>query len=596
MPSFSAQPSPLAISRLSNGLLFSSTSGIHPGHRSASPSSSSGPQALSTQAVMESSTYAFFNHLIEQTTTNARKPSRPITTDLHKPQTEVYPNPPVILDAPDLHLNDDEDHEPPTAPPPPSKSPIPTGAIYRSLIPQILPEGDARPRRVRTSRPVSRQISSASSIRSCRSTISSVFSLKSNASICTTTTRRRRLVLLDLPVELIDDILANLDQPSLLNLLQVCRPVSALAIRHLYFEPQFTSTYRLAQFVTTVTHNVELAHYVKVLDLSHITCSTRKGTGEPLAGWRDWKLRTEPLYSIAGSHGSPGTAAHYNVSHLPPQRTLSPGTDTAPEGASPPQRPLHESRPSKRGGLRRYSKSSHSSTDLQELDGSTAKGKRKLLPGHTNTSSSNHHAIPSSSTVPKPTHVATPPPPPPFKHASSPHPVQSFLLRQFTNSRDVPLGALLHLLKVCHNLLIVDLSRLPLATDYFINETPSMMLSTTRYPTPLRKFPITSASGYIFVSDVARPRAFPQHALKQVSISQLMDAIAGLRFLTTLNLGRATWLSKELVNRFLDTAESVQFTQTLHSLDFRDSGLARDLEWAIQGTPEEVKAAASPKE
>lgn len=584
MPSFSAQPSPLAISRLSNGLLFSSTSGIHPAHQLTSPCSSSSFQALSTQAVMESSTYAFFNHLIEQTTTNARKPSRPILSELHKP-TEVYQNPPVILDAPELHLNDDEDHEPPTAPPPPSKSPIPTGAIYRSLIPQILPEGDARPRRVRTSRPGSRQISSASSIRSCRSTISSAFSLKSNASICTTT-HRRRLVLLDLPVELIDDILANLDQPSLLTLLQVCRPVSALAIRHLYFEPQFTSTYRLAQFVTTVTHNVELAHYVKVLDLSHITCSARKGTGEPLAGWRDWKLRTEPLYSLVGSHGSPGNA-HRNVSHPPSQRILSTGAETAPDGHISPRRPLNESRPSKRGGLRRYSKSSHSSTDLQELD-STAKGKRKLLPGHT--SNGNHQATP---TAPKHTHVATQSP---FKHASSSHPVQSFLLRQFTNSRDVPLGALLHLLMVCHNLLIVDLSRLPLATDYFINETPSMMLSSSRHPTQLRKFPITSASGYIFVSDVARLRAFPQHALKQVSISQLMNAIAGLRFLTTLNLGSATWLSKELVNRFLDTAESVQFTQTLQTLDFRDSGLARDLEWAIQGTPEEVKAAASPKE
>lgn len=62
----------------------------------------------------------------------------------------------------------------------------------------------------------------------------------------------------------------------------------------LYVRPTFISTYRYAQFVTTISHNPRLAELVRELQLSHFAKMPLDG----LAGWREWKYRTESLYSI----------------------------------------------------------------------------------------------------------------------------------------------------------------------------------------------------------------------------------------------------------------------------------------------------------
>lgn len=679
MKSLHAQPAPLAISRLSNGLHFSTKDDQRPsspspflGLCSHGPSSFGHHHAnISQQTVTESSTYAFFNHLIEQTTNSTRMSSSTssprsassrratLTSDsphstahdtsytAHRSHssldtfsdancaknsppslspdvsetsnTESYSVEPVPhADAPTIsdsvstasfNLNNtsiyDSSNSCTTAPDlhffvslpqPPPPPPHPTA--YRSLIPKLEPTTtDKRPRRVRSSRN-SKIMSSASSL---RSTVSSLFSLHQNVS-----NKKRKTVFLDLPVELIDDIMAHLDQASLRALLNVSRAISVLAIRHLYFEPVFTSTYRLAQFVTTVTHNAELAMYVKVLDLSGIKWATRKGTGEVLAGWRDWKLRNDPLSQVRRTE--------FSCNKTPSQQQLTDDTKRR-------QRSLSESqqRASKRGSassntFKKYSRFSKSSSDLVYV----------TPPSTPSTSSS--YARPSKMKRKSPTSPtgSIPRPAPSSGNSSSnnpsndwtssPHPVQSFLLRQFAGSRDVPLGALLHLFKVCRNLLIVDLSRLPLATDYFITVPSSTTASSTSlaakasltlsagyksFPTGTmaQKYAITAQSGYLFISDVPN---VPKSKLQMVLFSQLIDALADLPRLQTLNVASATWLTKELVKRLLegcgcrhanpDEAFSQQRSSALNHLDLRDAGLARGLEWAIDGSVEELWA------
>ncbi|KAI9702093.1 MAG: hypothetical protein M1836_001437 [Candelina mexicana] len=64
----------------------------------------------------------------------------------------------------------------------------------------------------------------------------------------------------------------------------------------MYDRPKFVSTYRFAQFVYTVTHTRTYAEMVRCLDISMF--GMEEDAEKPLAGWREWKYRSEPLYSL----------------------------------------------------------------------------------------------------------------------------------------------------------------------------------------------------------------------------------------------------------------------------------------------------------
>ncbi|CAI4055799.1 hypothetical protein SKDZ_02G3090 [Saccharomyces kudriavzevii ZP591] len=166
----------------------------------------------------------------------------------------------------------------------------------------------------------------------------------------------------DLPVEIIAKILSELelghDQKTLVRCLYVSKNFYQATKIVLYKQPYFTSTYRVAQFVTSIRLHPDNGAYVKVLDLSHLKpgligqdskvslgldedgrsrrhrrhrgrstnaslslppatptstisndddlnnisvkddiSSTSEFEDLALAGWRDWRYRNEPLYS-----------------------------------------------------------------------------------------------------------------------------------------------------------------------------------------------------------------------------------------------------------------------------------------------------------
>lgn len=166
----------------------------------------------------------------------------------------------------------------------------------------------------------------------------------------------------DLPIELVAEILSEFelghDQKTLVRCLYVSKKFYKATKIVLYEQPYFTSTYRVAQFVTSLRLHPENGTYVRVLDLSRLkpgiigqdakdsqgqdedghsrhhrrhrrrstnaslnlppttptsTISDDDGatnaslkddassTGDfedlALAGWRDWRYRNEPLYS-----------------------------------------------------------------------------------------------------------------------------------------------------------------------------------------------------------------------------------------------------------------------------------------------------------
>ena len=98
-----------------------------------------------------------------------------------------------------------------------------------------------------------------------------------------------------LPFEIKDQIFSYLPQADLHNLLFTSPSFIEAITIELYHNPTFPTTYRFAQFVTTVSHSKRYADMVKILDIRvpvnpWIDKSDR-------ATWREWKYRDQPLYA-----------------------------------------------------------------------------------------------------------------------------------------------------------------------------------------------------------------------------------------------------------------------------------------------------------
>ncbi|KAI9713309.1 MAG: hypothetical protein M1812_006668 [Candelaria pacifica] len=99
-----------------------------------------------------------------------------------------------------------------------------------------------------------------------------------------------------LPAEILDQIFSYLPQETLHTLLSTGSVLTEAAAIAMYDRPQFVSTYRFAQFVHTVIHARSYAQMVRRLDISMF--GMEEDAERPLAGWREWKYRSEPLYSL----------------------------------------------------------------------------------------------------------------------------------------------------------------------------------------------------------------------------------------------------------------------------------------------------------
>lgn len=293
-----------------------------------------------------------------------------------------------------------------------------------------------------------------------------------------------------IPFEIQDQIFSSLDQETLHALLLTSTGLVEAAAIAMYSRPDFASTYRFAQFVTTVTHSQRYAEMVRVVDLSKFGREDLKDL--PLAGWREWKYRSEPLYSIQREIQSPGCK-------------IQPG-----EGRQ-----------------------------LDELE-------TKSNPNH-----------------PKPN---------PF-------------LKQWSTCRDVPTGALIHVLKACQRIKSVlaesnqrdkltfsrklDLSYLSIAADYAIKAS---------------SHPSTAFTSLIFVSDVPKSWTWRPKDLQQVHGRDIIDYMTNLPQLEKVRIKKGFWLSTELVRRMVDECGRLQM------LNLRESGMKQKMPWAIKGTRGELKA------
>lgn len=275
-------------------------------------------------------------------------------------------------------------------------------------------------------------------------------------------------LLAGLPFEIQCQIFASLPQRDLLHLTVTSSGLVDAAKKVLYARPYFASTYRLAQFVTSISHSPRLASYVRELDLN-LRLSMRP-QGQPLAGWREWKWRSSPLYTlrvedISALHNPP-------VSQLPESLRAS-------------------------------------------------------------------------------------------------HPLQCRLLSTFSR-RDVPMGAILHILTACRNLRRVVLSSIPLTADYYVD--------CNKYKAEASAF-----TNLLFVSDVPKSQTWKEEEIREVKPEvHVVDALRRLPCLTEVGLECAVWLNREAAGRLVEM-------KSLRSIDLRGAGMERELEWAIRGSAQDLR-------
>ena len=113
--------------------------------------------------------------------------------------------------------------------------------------------------------------------------------------------------ILYLPPEILQQTFGYLDREAWHNITLVHRQLTPSALVLLYQEPQFFSSYRFAQFVTTVATSADHAALVRDLTLKKDSANLVDLCGifdEMLAGWREWKYHGSrvwgPLPAPAG--------------------------------------------------------------------------------------------------------------------------------------------------------------------------------------------------------------------------------------------------------------------------------------------------------
>ncbi|SGZ57233.1 CIC11C00000003810 [Sungouiella intermedia] len=238
------------------------------------------------------------------------------------------------------------------------------------------------------------------------------------------------------------------DHEAYRNCLLTSKRFYQLSKPFLYRSIRFTSTYRFAQFITCIRINSALGCYVYEVDLSQLKpgnweleMNAEEGNdamesddlfenpASILAGWRDWKFKNNPLYALHPAAAIPLTKAISNSS-------------------------LNSNHAPKTAKLTRYFKKRRRSS------GSVSYAQVNHHTNHptNHNTHANTNAIHNSSAISNNWHT----------HANAPHPNINKFLMNYSSSKDVPVGYVLHLINLCPNLERLNFGNLSLSSDYRI--------------------------------------------------------------------------------------------------------------------------------
>lgn len=106
-------------------------------------------------------------------------------------------------------------------------------------------------------------------------------------------------------------------------------------------------------------------------------------------------------------------------------------------------------------------------------------------------------------------------------------------------------------------------------------------------------FPPTASTNLIFVSDVPKSWTWANDDLKPFYADDIVRVIVKLNELEVLKARACTWLTTLRVEKLMVEASRGEEWQEgeggLRKVDFRESGMQKDVRWAVEGTREDVE-------
>ena len=287
----------------------------------------------------------------------------------------------------------------------------------------------------------------------------------------------------NLPIEILDYIFYLIDDiMDYKSCMYTCKLFYFLAKPYYYENLVFTSTYRFAQFVTYLRVNSEVGQYVQSIDLSGIKPGYDEdeqeegqdenvengedengggivgGTrdhhyllgeivdnphhekvdqfprGKILAGWRDWKFKNNPLYTIHPSPSLTKVASNSQFLNVSSKSSRSNNSKSSLSTTKKFVKPFKYFKSKKRrmsySGTTKLERKSPRLEQLQ-LDQNSSNWNKKI----------NLHPL-----------------------------INKFLLH-YSTSKDLPIGYILHMINLCPNIVNLNLGNLSLSTDYEISRS-----------------------------------------------------------------------------------------------------------------------------
>lgn len=444
----------------------------------------------------------------------------------------------------------------------------------------------------------------------------SIFSLKSSSHNFQLATIK------DLPLEILKLVLSYVDDyKTLVRCLYVNKQFYKSSKFIVYESPFLTSTYRVAQLITTLRQHPENGELIKDLNLSRLEPGTLQSIEDghdqpsPLdndtdsvntenedsfpnnleyahASWRDWKYRGDPLYgsSMLNSYNLSKSKSSTSVNSLSTVSSIKvrflKQIKSNAESFNEDFNTKFKNFGSKL--VLKFQKSKHVAAKKKNLDHQEPnKLKRKL--GDT-TINNDQNGLMKTNSIKQVKINFQDPKNQPFVEG---HPYTNKFLLKYSSSKDLPIGYVLYFLDLCPNLTKLNLSKISLSTDFkIVYETPQFRIpSLVENVLPFND-DSTNIDGSsekkllpLYLSDANvyfNGKTFQNQFIKLYE-SDIILKLSQLSKLTELNLSSISWLNFKVLRIFRKNSNSLNNqSSNLKTINLSNSGMIRGLNWAFE--------------
>lgn len=414
----------------------------------------------------------------------------------------------------------------------------------------------------------------------------------------------------DLPLEVMKLIISYVsdDYKTLVRCLYVNKQFYKSSKYIVYESPFLTSTYRVAQLITTLRLYPENGAMIKNLDLSKLEPGTLQLSLEDEhllvndadsintenddifpnnleyahASWRDWKYRGDPLYgsSMLNSYNLSKSKSSTSVSSL---STVSSMKLRFLKQIKSNAESFNEDLNTKFKNFSSKLLKLHKRHNKSKLIHTTEPNKLKRKIGDTTINDSELAGLQKTNSKQVKINFQNPRNQP-FVEG---HPYTNKFLLKYSSSKDLPIGYVLYFLDLCPNLTRLNLSKISLSTDFKIIyeapqfKIPSLVEDVLPFPDDTnvdkKMLPLYLSDSNVYFN----MKTFQNQFIKLYE-SDIIYKLSQLENLKELNLSSISWLNFKVLRYFKKNSKSLNSDQSsLKLINLSNSGMIRGLNWAL---------------